>query len=327
MQMIDADRVHDLLDFPELLEVLRAAHLGGMPEIVDRVIYDREHGGEQPDNLIFISAWQPDEGMLAKLTTVFPRNRERHGLASVNSVYLFADGLNGTFRVVMDGEAMIFRKTSADSALGSSILSRKDSRVLLMIGAGGLAPHLVRAHLAARPGLQKVIVWNRTRARAEALAAILGEEAGLSVEVADDLSEAVPLADIVSCATAAREPVLSGALLKPGAHVDIVGAFRPEMRETDDDVMRRAEIFVDHRQTTERSGDFLIPFASSLISPADVRGDLFALCQGRVPGRSGPEAITLMKNGGGSHLDYYVTKYVVDRLEGRPFSTTCASPP
>jgi ornithine cyclodeaminase len=196
-----------------------------------------------------------------------------------------------------------------------------------MVGAGGLAPYLVRAHLAARPGLERVLVWNRTRSRAETLAAALSAEVKASVEVADDLETAVPLADIVSCATATREPVLRGALLKPGTHVDIVGAFRPEMRETDDEVMRRAEIFVDHRQTTERSGDFLIPFASGVITAADVRADLFALCQGRHPGRTGAEAITLMKNGGGSHLDYYVAKYVVDRLEGRPFSTASSSPP
>lgn len=326
MQMIDAARVHAVLDFPDLIEALREAHLGGMPEVVDRVIHDREHPGEQPDNLIFICAWEPEEGMLAKVTTVFPRNRARHGLPSVNSVYLFADGRDGTFRAVIDGEAMIFRKTSADSALGSSLLSREDSRVLLMIGSGGLAPHLVRAHLVARPGIERVLVWNRTPGRAQALAAALRAE-GRDADVADDLQTAVPLADIVSCATAAREPVLRGALLKPGAHVDLVGSFRPEMREADDDVMRRSEIFVDHRQTTERSGEFLIPFASGLISPDDVRGDLFALCQGRVAGRSGAGAITLMKNGGGSHLDYYVTKYLVDRLEGRPFSTSCSAPP
>jgi len=324
--MIDAARVHALLDFPTLIEVLRSAHLGGMPEMVDRVIYDREHSGEQPDNLILITAWQPGEGMLAKVTTVFPRNPTRHGVPSVNSLYLFADGENGTFRAAMDGEAMIFRKTAADSALGASILSREDSRVLLMVGAGGLAPHLVRAHLVARPGIERVMVWNRTPGRARALVDALAAE-GVPAEVADDLAAAVPLADIVSCATAAREPVLRGALLKPGAHVDIVGSFRPEMRESDDDVMRRAEIFVDHRQTTGRSGDFLIPFASGVISPADVRGDLFALCQRRVRGRSGDEAITLMKNGGGSHLDYFVAKYVIDRIEGRPFSTTCAAAP
>lgn len=323
MQMIDAARVHDILDYPGFIAALRTAHLGGMPDISDRIMYEQTHANGLPDNFIILPAWQRDEGILAKLTTVFPRNKEQNGLPTVNSIYAFINGETGVTEAVMDGEAMIFRKTSADSALGSEILSRPDSKTLLLLGAGGLAPYMVMAHRSVRPSIETVLVWNRTRKNAEALVEGLAND-GVSVETVDDLAEAVGAADIISSATSASQPIIPGARLRPGTHVDLVGSFKPDMREADDDVLRRAEIFVDHRQTTERSGEFLGPFERKVIAPDDIKGDLFELCQGKVAGRSGPDAITMMKNGGGSHMDYYAAKYVMDRLHGREFSTSCA---
>ena len=324
MRMIDAQQVHATLDYEGLIAALRQAHLGGMPKTTDRLIYQEPHGDGDTDAFIILPAWQPEEGLMCKLVTSFPKNRSRHGVPTVNSIYAFINGQTGVTEAVVDGESMIFRKTSADSALGASILSREDARTLLMIGAGGLAPYLVRAHLTARPGIDRVLVHNRTAANAEALVAELRAE-GIPAEHAPDRDAAVPLADIVSCATMSTQPILRGALLKPGAHVDLVGSFMPEMRESDDDVLTRSAIFVDHRQTTERSGEFVGPFERGVIRPSDIRGDLFDLCQGRVPGRESAEQITLMKNGGGSHLDYYTLKYLMDRLNGRPFATACAS--
>jgi ornithine cyclodeaminase/alanine dehydrogenase-like protein (mu-crystallin family) len=324
MRMIDAREVHDRLGFAGLIEALRTAHLGGMPKMSDRMIYQEPHEDGDSDAFIILPAWQPGEALMCKLVTSFPKNRSRHGVPTVNSIYAYINGQTGVTEAVVDGEAMIFRKTAADSALGASLLAREDARTLLMIGAGGLAPYLVRAHLTARPGIDRVLVHNRTAANAEAVVAELRAE-GIPAEHAPDRDAAVPLADIVSCATMATAPVLPGALLKPGAHVDLVGSFMPEMREADDDVLRRSAIFVDHRQTTERSGEFVGPFARGVIQPSDVRGDLFDLCQGRVAARRSPDEITLMKNGGGSHLDYYTLKYLMDLINGRPFSTACAS--
>lgn len=324
MLMIDAARVHALLDFKGLIAALGQAHLGGMPKWSDRFFHQEPDPDGQPDIFIILPAWQPDEGILAKMVTSFPRNKARHGIATVNSLYVYFDGAKGTIEAAIDGEAMIFRKTSSDSALGSLMLSRPDAEHFLMIGAGGLAPYLVEAHLTARPGIRRVSVWNRTRANAEALVASLVAK-GIAAAVADDLDAAVAEADIISSATMATAPHLKGKLLKPGVHVDLVGSFTPEMRESDDDVMTRARVFVDHRQTTERSGEFLGPFARGVITPEDVRGDLFEICQGRVAGRESPQDITLMKNGGGSHIDYFVAKYLMDRHHDREFSTLCAS--
>lgn len=324
MQMIDAKKVHEILDFEGLIEALRTAHLGGMPKMSERLIYNEPHGDGDTDAFIILPAWQPDEALMCKLVTSFPKNRQRHGVPTVNSIYAFINGRTGVTEAIADGEAMIFHKTSADSALGSLILSREDAKTYLILGAGGLAPYLVRAHLTARPGIERVLVNNRTEAHAVDLVEKLRAD-GIPAEVAPDRDVAVAEADIVTCATMASEPILKGKLLKPGAHVDLVGSFTPEMREADDDVLLRSAIFVDHRQTTGRSGEFLGPFARSIITPDDVRGDLFELCQGKVEGRQNAEQITLMKNGGGSHIDYYTLKYLMDRLHGRRFSTACSA--
>lgn len=324
MEMIDAARVHQLADFPGLIAALRDAHRGGMPKHSDRQIYQEANPSGQPDIFIILPAWEPHEGILAKLVTSFPNNRERHGLPTVNSIYCFIDGKTGVTQAIMDGEAIIFRKTSADSALGSSLLSRPDAETFLMIGAGGLAPYTVEAHLSVRPNVRRVLLWNRTRGNAEALAATLAAR-GIAAEVVDDLDEAVGQADIICSATMATSPQIKGKLLKPGCHVDLIGSFTPQMREADDDVLLRAKIFVDHRQTTTRSGEFLGPFERGVISPADVQGDLFDLVQKKVEGRTAATDITMMKNGGGSHLDYYVSKYLMDRHLGREFTTTCSS--
>ncbi len=313
MQLIDAQRVHDLLAYDGLVEALREAHLGDMPKYADRIDYHESNPNGHTDSFIVLPAWQPREGMLCKLVTVFPGNRVEHGIANINSIYAWIDGHNGLTEAIIDGEAMIFRKTSADSALGAKILAREDAETLLMIGAGGLAPYLVRAHLAVRPALERVLIWNRTAANAIALADRLVDE-GIPAIATDDLDGAVARADIVSAATMANEPLIKGALLKPGAHVDLVGSFKPEMRESDDDVLRRSAIFVDHRQTTERSGEFLGPFERGVVSPDDIRADLFELCQGRVLGRTSADEITLMKNGGGSHLDYFTARYLIQLI-------------
>ncbi len=324
MQMIDAQRVHELLDYDGLVAAIRQAHMGGMPKFSDRIRYEVANESGHPDSFIILPAWQPQEGLLCKLVTSFPGNKLNHGVSNVNSIYAFIDGATGVTEAVIDGEAMIFRKTSADSALGAGILARQDAKTLLMVGAGGLAPYLVRAHRSVRPSIEKVLIWNRTVANAEKLAGLLGEES-VDAAVAGDLDAAVAGADIVSCATMASEPILKGRHLQPGTHVDLVGSFTPEMREADDAVLQRCDVFVDHRQTTERSGEFLGPFERGVIGPDDIKGDLFELCQGKVAGRTSPEQITMMKNGGGGHIDYYVAKYLMDRLNNKPFETACAS--
>lgn len=307
MLLINAAAVHAALDTARLLDVLEDAHRGRLPD---------QHWGvlEQPgpaggDAFLSLGAWLPQDGLGIKLVTSFPGNRAAHGIPTVQSVYVWFDPATGTPTALMDGEALTFRKTAADSALGSRFLSRPDAEALLMVGAGALAPHVVRAHRVARPSLDRVGVWNRTTRGAEALVADLVLE-GIDAFVVRDLERALATADIISTATMSSEPLIKGALLRPGTHVDLIGSFTPQMRECDDALLQRAEVFVDSYGATERSGDFLDPVSRGAYSLDRIAGDLTALSRG-VVGRTNRTAVTVMKNGGGGHLDFFTAREVM----------------
>jgi ornithine cyclodeaminase len=302
----DADTVHAHLPYPELVAALRRAHRGASPEFAAVVATDPTGA---LNSFLALTAWQPNDMIAAKLVSVFPGNRTR---PSVQGVVVLFDGADGSVRLVADGAAMTFRKTAADSALGAALLSREDARVLLVVGAGGLAPHMIAAHVGVRPSLRTVLVWNRTPARAAALAATTLP--GVHVEAVSDLDSSVARADIVSCVTMSTEPLVRGELLRPGTHLDLVGSFTPAMREADDEALRRSAVFVDTRNGLERSGEIQHALSTGALSPADIRGDLFELCAGQVPGRTGPEEITLYKNLGGAHLDLFTARHLLGAL-------------
>lgn len=303
--IIDADEVARRAPYADLVAALEAGHRAPIAAC-ERIVYGPE--GDQR-RFMALPAWQAGgEGGGAigiKLVTVFPDNPGR-GLPSVQAVVLLFDGETGGVLAMIDGTELTYRKTASDSALGSQLLSRDDSRTLLMVGAGGLAKHLISAHRAVRPSIERVLVWNRTPDKAQALV-----DAGVADVVVDDLDAAVHAADVISTATMARDPLVKGALLRPGTHVDCVGAFLPDHREVDDDLVTRAEIFVDSREAAiHESGDLVIPTAAGTISPDAVRADLFQLCQGDHQGRSGPDAITMFENGGGGHLDLMTAQHL-----------------
>lgn len=293
--------------FPALIAALRAAHTGPMPE-VDRSLI--EHGDA---SFLVLPAWLPGQAFGVKMVTVLPGNDVRSGLPGVQAVYQLFDGTTGAPSARIDGTALTYVKTAADSALAAGFLARQDAAVLAMIGAGGLAPHLIAAHRCVRPSLARILIWNRTPARADALAGELCA-AGVDARPAADLETAVRGADVVCCATASAEPLVRGDWLAPGMHLDLVGGFTPAMRETDDDAVRRARIFVDTRRfTLEDAGDICRPLAAGVIAPNDVLADLFELCRGDRPGRRSRDDITLFKNAGGGHLDLFVAMALVAR--------------
>ncbi len=298
---LDRAAVARLAPYGKLVDHLYRGHLD-QPAHVRRVVYSPP-GAEQV--FMGLPAWQPGESLGVKLVTVFPDNPAVSAIPSVQAVYALFDGSNGRPLAIMDGTELTYRKTSADSALGSRLLSRPDSRTLLMVGAGGLAPHLIAAHREVRPSLRRVLIWNRTRSKAETLAAAVGGE------VADYLEDAVSSADIISTATMTTEPLISGELLQPGTHLDLVGAFLPHCREVDDEVIRRATIFVDSRDAAvHECGDLVIPLGSGLIVEDDIQADLFELCRGEHPGRQDQNQITLYENGGGGHLDLMTATFI-----------------
>lgn len=310
MNILDAGGVHRLLDYPGLVEALRAAHRDeAMPPASFTVTNEPRDG---PNTFVSLVAWAYQDLIAVKLVGVFPGN-----LAlpvpepSVQGLVALFSGRTGAPLFVCDGAALTFRKTAADSALGAACLARRDAEVLLVVGAGGLAPHVAMAHASVRP-IRRILIWNRTLARAEAVARELARP-GIAAEAVSDLDTAVGEADIVSCVTMATAPLVRGALLRPGTHVDLVGAYRPEMREADDDVVRRARLFVDTRNGCDRSGDIRQPIERGLITLDSIEADLFDLCSGRHAGRGSPEEITMYKNNGGAHLDLFTARHLMRR--------------
>jgi ornithine cyclodeaminase len=249
-----------------------------------------------------------------KAVTVYPDNATR-GAPAVLGSYLLLSAETGATLAVMEATRLTAWRTAAASALASRHLSRPDAARLLMVGAGALAPFLVRAHASVRP-IREVAVWNRSRPRAEALIADLAK-AGIAATIADDLAAAVAAADIVCTATLSSEPLIRGACLRSGTHLDCVGAFKPTMRETDDEAVRRARLFVDTRAGAfAEAGDILQPLQAGVIGREAVLGELSELCRGSVQRRTLPEEITLFKSVGASIEDLAAAVAVYEYWKG-----------
>ncbi len=312
MDFIDAAQVDALLDYPGLVAALEAGHRRGI-DAAERLTLGQPSRRGATDHFLLLPAWQRDEALGVKLVTSFPDNAGT-ALPTVHAVYALFDGATGAPELLIDGTAMTPWKTAADSALGAKYLARENARTLLMVGSGVMAPALIRAHLAVRPSLRRVTIWNRTAAKAAALAESLAS-LDTNLEVSDDLEAAVRAAEVISCATGATAPLIQGAWLQPGSHLDLVGGFTPEMREADDEACRRARIHVDSRWFTLRDcGDIAGPLASGAITEADVLGDLFELCRGEAPGRQNAEEITIFKNAGGGHLDLMTARHIAAQV-------------
>jgi len=288
------------LDYPRLIDALSEAFRRGGEAMPVRQTYD-VGTLESPGHLLTMPAWERGKALGVKLATVFPENGAS-GLPAVSSLYMLFDGATGRPRAMIDGETLTNRRTAAASALASLYLSRPDSRTLLLIGTGRLASYLAVAHRAVRP-IEAVLVWGRNAQRAQTLAGKL-ERQGLKAKPAADLTEALSVADIVSCATTSREPLIAGQHLRPGTHLDLVGAFTPEMRETDDDAVCRSRVFVDtYAGALKEAGDLLQPIAAGRWEASMVCGDLHELTSGLKSGRLSQQEITLFKSVGAAIED------------------------
>jgi len=312
MHVIDSERAHALLDYPGLVEALRDLFRRGVDRI-DRAFLDQPLPNGESNNWLILPAWQFGRNFGAKLVSVFPGNAAK-GKEVILGIYALFDGKTGEPLAVIDGAALTVRKTAANSALAATYLARDDTRRMAMVGAGAMAPHLIMAHCAVRP-IREVKVWNRTPQRARRLAADLKIE-GVQIEASENLEAAVRWADLISCATMATKPVIKGTWLKPGTHLDLVGSYRPDMRESDDDAVKRAKRhYIDTRITTIGvSGDIADPINAGLIDPAALI-DTGQLARGEKPGRVSPDEITFFKSGGGGHEDLGTAQFLLSKLQ------------
>ncbi|MGH6760593.1 MAG: ornithine cyclodeaminase family protein [Phyllobacterium sp.] len=320
MKSISAHEVDTLLKWPDMIATLEAAFLHGAIQPVRH-----HHTVERPDGaastLLLMPAWSDFHAMGdssrgfmgVKIVTVSPDNG-KISLPAVMGVYLLMDGKTGEPKALIDGQRLTLWRTAGASALAAKYLAREDAEKLVILGAGALSGFLARAHGSIRP-IKDIAIWNRTASHAEKVVEALLAD-GFNAHVAPDRDEAVAQADIISAATLSTEPLIRGELLKKGAHVDLVGAFTPEMRESDDETVRRARIFVDTREgAMKEGGDIVLPLKTGVITERSILGDLNDLTRGKVRGRETATDITLFKSVGAALEDLAAGILVFQKAE------------
>lgn len=314
MLVLDEAETKNALPFPALINSLDAMFRSGA-EAPPRHQHAVAVPGEPEATLLLMPAWVPGRYVGVKMVSVFPGNAVR-GLPSIYGSYLLSSGTTGELLAILDGGELTARRTAAASALASRYLSRRQSATLLICGTGRLAPNLIEAHAAVRP-IEKVMVWGRDPAKAKQVAQ-RAAALGLEASVVQDLEAAARQADIISCATLSDTALIHGAWLKPGAHLDLIGAFKPTMRESDDEAVRRATIFVDTRAgALSEAGDIIQPIRTGVISADDVAAELAELATGRHKGRADEAEITLFKSVGASLEDLAGAILAVEQVEYR----------
>jgi len=309
---IGFDAVHQLAGVGALIEPLRRAFASHQASPA-RAQYALSEGPE-PRSLLLMPSWHRD-AIGVKVVTVFPDNARR-GYPSVNAAYLLF-GDDGAPRVFIDGRALTLVRTAAVSALAADLLAPEQPEVLLMVGTGALSRYLIEAHLAVRR-YGCVRVWGRNAGKAAVVSRELGAT-GLTVEVATDLESAARAADVISCATLAALPLVQGGWLKSDVHLDLVGSFRPDMREADDECLRGACVVVDTRTALEESGDLIDPLAHGVIAEADVATLNDRLAAHAFAPR--PARKTVFKSVGVAAADLAVALYLVERHQGASGAT------
>ena len=280
-----------LLTWPGLLDAFEAGHRLPKPDIKDLFVY------RGPDTVLDRATWIDGLGALVKVATVIPSNSQR-GLPTVNGSVTLYDDKTGELTALVDFHLVTKWKTAGDSLLSARRLARKDAKNFLLVGAGTVAKSMVQAYSSLFPDA-RFTVWSRSRSTA----------AAMGLPVADDLEHAVKSADVICTATMATEPLIHGDWLQPGQHLDLIGAYKPGMREVDDTAMARARLFVDARATTiHHIGELIDPLKSGAITESHIIADFYD--DPAIYTRQSDDEITIAKNGGGAHLDLMTASYI-----------------
>lgn len=295
LSFFDSEAVSQLLPWDALIaSIEQILHEPGAVS-PERTVHTVPDANGEDAALLLKPGWVAGNVIAIKAVTFFPNNGDLD-LPTINAGVLLFSGANGTFLGACDGNVLTTRRTAAASAVAAKRLARADAKRLLVVGTGALAPMTARAHCAVRE-YDVVEVWGRSADKARTTVNSLIAES-IPARVAEDLDTAVAEADVITCSTGTKSPLIKGALLNAGAHVDLIGGFTPEMRESDDDVVRRSTIFADTRSDGVLAGDLAQPLAAGLISPDDIAADLADLVTGAHPGRTSEEEITMFKSAG-----------------------------
>ena len=302
MRHIDGESIRHLLPMPDLIAALKQAFCE------EFIVPDRAHyawKGETNGTFLVMPAWQHSGYAGVKMVTVLPTNQGK-GIPTIQGTYVLFDRSNGSALCTMDAAVLTNLRTAATSALASIFLSRTDSKILCLLGAGSLAPFLIEAHCAVRP-LQKVLIWSRNYRNAVALA---DQTNMVRVQAVKEIPEGLREADIISTATLAQHALFSNAEIRSGQHLDLVGAFQPNTQEVSDGVIRQSSVFIDSAMACTEGGDIATALRRGTLRRNQIKGDLFELCKGEIAGRTAEEEITLFKSDGHALEDLVAAQQV-----------------
>jgi len=308
MRVFDAEQTRAATPWVELVDAIGNELADGVGVSPERHV----HPIAQPDgsigSLLLKPAWRDGELVTVKTVTYMPANAGTE-VPTINAIVTAFDGANGVPLAVIDGNELTSRRTAAISALAARYLTRPESSRLVIVGTGQLAPNVAQAYCAVRP-IETIEVWGRSEAKAVAVVAQLAA-LGIEASVSTDLEASVRSADIVSCVTGSDQPLVMGQWLVPGAHLDLIGSFRPDMRESDDAAVRRSTVFVDTVAGAVVSGDLSQPIDAGWFAESDIAADLRALVAEEHPGRQVDEEITCFKSAGFALADLAAARLVL----------------
>ena len=262
--------------------------------------------------LLLMPAWNPSKNAGVKIVTVSPENGQ-FDLPSIQGTYIYFDAIKGSIKAILEAKSLTVKRTAAASALASSYLSKKDASSLLMIGTGALSINLIKAHATVRP-IKEVFIWGRNFEKAIAIVNELKDEP-FTISAIKTIEEKIADVAIISCATLSKSPLVLGKYLKAGQHVDLVGAYKKDMREADDESISKAAVYVDTFQGgLKESGDIVTPLQNGILKEEDIKADLFQLCSNQKTGRSTEEEITLFKSVGHALEDLAAANYYYNKF-------------
>ncbi len=313
MLQITNDQLQSILQYEDLIPALKEAFCSDITTPL-RHHHNYKNPKEGIDStLLFMPSWEAGKYLGIKIVTVSPNN-SKYKIPSIQGQYLLFDAHKGNPLALMDAKLLTNLRTAAASALASRFLSRKNSKSLLMIGTGALAPFLIKAHASVRP-IEKVYIWGRSVEKAQAVATQLPVHQ-FSVHAIENIESILPKVDIISAATMSQKPLVFGKYLQKGQHIDLVGSYQPNMREADDETIQKASIYVDTFEgATKETGDIVIPLQKGIIQEKDIRADLFDLCKKDKFVRQSDSEITLFKSVGHALEDLAAAKLVYEKLQ------------
>ena len=300
--------------FSELIQELKLGFSINKTIIPMRHHHDFPNPDVNADStLLLMPAWNPSKDAGVKIVTVSPKNGQ-FNLPSIQGTYIYFDAIKGTIKAILEAKSLTVKRTAAASALAASYLSRKDSNSMLMIGTGALSTNLIKAHASIRP-IKNVFVWGRNFKKAQAISTALKNE-NFSIQPIKTIEEKISEVDIVSCATLSKTPLVLGKYLKAGQHIDLVGAYKKDMREADDETIAKASVFVDTFQGgLKESGDIVIPIKNGILKEEAIKADLFELCSNKHNGRISKKEITVFKSVGHALEDLVAAGYFYNKFK------------